>query len=206
MPALLDTLCVLGSGLNEKWHSTDEFWNEAALNGILDDPPVRDSFFQANDFVKGADGLWHPRVEADQPVNSVWSQVTDFRAFFKREISTGVQQADRRHSAWENVPLLSGDRRARRTLLATQPSCPPGLETSYPAEEQRPSCVVFLDSADSGIFAAGALERERSPAVDGDVLLQVRGSHCPFREETFKFLNREPAHVIKCFFAQKTDR
>ena len=40
---------------------------------------ARDSFFQADDFVKGADGLWHPRVEADQPVvNSVWSQVTDF--------------------------------------------------------------------------------------------------------------------------------
>ena len=40
---------------------------------------ARDSFKQANDFVKGADGLWHPRVEADQPeVNSVWSQVTAF--------------------------------------------------------------------------------------------------------------------------------
>ena len=37
---------------------------------------AHDSFFQANDFVKG---LWHPRVEPDQPaVNSVWSQVTDF--------------------------------------------------------------------------------------------------------------------------------
>ena len=40
---------------------------------------ARDSFSQADDFVKGADGLWHPRVEEDQPaVNSVWSQVTDF--------------------------------------------------------------------------------------------------------------------------------
>ena len=29
--------------------------------------------------MKGADGLWHPRVEEDQPVvNSVWSQVNDF--------------------------------------------------------------------------------------------------------------------------------
>ena len=64
--ASLDTLCVLGSGLNKKWHGTDEFWNEAASNGILDSS-ARDSFFQASDFVKGADGLWHPRVEADQP-------------------------------------------------------------------------------------------------------------------------------------------
>ena len=70
MTAPLDTLCVLGNGLNKKWLSTDDFWNEAAF----------DSFFQANDFVKGADGLWHLRVEADQPaVNSVWSQVTDSR-------------------------------------------------------------------------------------------------------------------------------
>ena len=38
-----------------------------------------DSFFHANDFVKGADGLWHSRVEVHQPgVDSVWSQVTDF--------------------------------------------------------------------------------------------------------------------------------
>ena len=42
--APLDTLCVLGSGLTKKWHSTDEFWNEAALNGILDHPPVILSF------------------------------------------------------------------------------------------------------------------------------------------------------------------
>ena len=41
--------------------------------------PARDTFFQADDFVIGADGLWHPRVEAEQAVvNSVWSQVTDF--------------------------------------------------------------------------------------------------------------------------------
>ena len=41
---------------------------------------ARDSCVQAHDFVKNADGLWHPPVEADQPVvNSPWSQVTDFR-------------------------------------------------------------------------------------------------------------------------------
>ena len=58
MPAPLDTLCVLGNCRNKKWHSTDEFWSEAASSGILDHPPV----IQANDSVKGADGLWHPRV------------------------------------------------------------------------------------------------------------------------------------------------
>ena len=62
MPAPLDALCVLGSGLNNKWHSTDEFWNDAAFKGILAHPP-RDSFFQADDSVKGAGGLWHPRAE-----------------------------------------------------------------------------------------------------------------------------------------------
>ena len=37
-------------------------------------------FFQANDFVKGAHGLWHPRAELDHPgLHSVWSQVTEFR-------------------------------------------------------------------------------------------------------------------------------
>ena len=40
---------------------------------------ARDSFFQANDFVKGADGLWHPCTELDHPgVRSVWSQVIVF--------------------------------------------------------------------------------------------------------------------------------
>ena len=77
------------------------------------------------------------------------------RGLLQREMSTGVQQLDRRHSAWGNVSLLSGVREARGSFLATLPSCPPGLETPYPAEEQRPSCVVHVDSADSGIFAAG---------------------------------------------------
>ena len=36
------------------------------------------------------------------------------------------------------------------------------------AEEQRPSCVVHMDSADFGIFVV--------LAVDGDVLLQARGA------------------------------
>ena len=33
-----------------------------------------------------------------------------------------------------------------------------------------------MDSADSGIFAAGALEHGHLPAVDGDVLLEARGA------------------------------
>ena len=50
---------------------------------------ARDSFFQANDFVKGADGLWHPRVEVDQPgVHPVWSQVTDFPEVERRLLQT----------------------------------------------------------------------------------------------------------------------
>ena len=64
------------------------------------------------------------------------------RGLLQREISTGVQQFGQRHSAWSNVPLLSGVREARGSFLATQPSCPPGLEAPRPAEEQRPSCVV----------------------------------------------------------------
>ena len=115
------------------------------------------------------------------------------RGLLQREISIGVQQFERRHSARGNVPLLSGVREARGSFLATLPPCPPELETPYPAEEERSSCVVHMDSADSGIFAAGALERGHSPAVDGGVLLQVRGGHYPFREETSKFLYRESA-------------
>ena len=40
---------------------------------------ARDSLFQVNDFVKGPDGLWHPRDEFEgSGLHSVWSQVTDF--------------------------------------------------------------------------------------------------------------------------------
>ena len=59
---------------------------------------ARDSFFQADDFVTGEDGLWHPRVEAEQPVvNSVWSQVTDsreveFRLLQKQDWRTVISQ------------------------------------------------------------------------------------------------------------------
>ena len=52
---------------------------------------ARGSLFQASDFVKNADGLWHPRVEADQPVvNSVWSQVTDFPDVELRLLQNGI--------------------------------------------------------------------------------------------------------------------
>ena len=51
----LHTLCVLGSGLNGRVLERSHFkWNPGSS--------ARDSFFQANDFVKNADGLWHPRV------------------------------------------------------------------------------------------------------------------------------------------------
>ena len=78
MPAPLDMLCVLGSVLSKRLPSTDVFWNETASSGILVPPPVN-LFCQANDFVKGTHGLWHPRNELDHPgLHSVWSQVTDF--------------------------------------------------------------------------------------------------------------------------------
>ena len=54
------------------------------------------------------------------------------RGHFLREVSTGVQQSDRRHSAWGNVPLLSEVREARGSFLASQPSRPPGLEAPRP--------------------------------------------------------------------------
>ena len=123
-----------------------------------------------------------------------------------RPPSVSKMKSDGRHSAWSNVPLLSRVREAQGTLLATQPSCLSGLETPYAAEEQRPSCVVHMDSADSGILATRALEHGRSPAVDGDVLLQTRGNHWPFREETSNFQYKESAPVTKCFFTKRTDR
>ena len=63
----------------------------------------------------------------------------------------------------------------------------------YPTKEQRPSCVVHMDSADSGFFAAGALEHGHLPAVDGDELLQARGSHCPFRHPNSYTGNQLPS-------------
>ena len=124
----------------------------------------------------------------------------------QREISTGVQQLDRRHSVRGNVSLLSGIREAQGSFLATLPPCLPGLETPCPAKEQRPSCVVHVDSAGSGIFAAGALEHGHLPAVDGDVLLQARKTtvHSERRHPNSFF--RASAPVIKCFFTWKTDR
>ena len=57
MPTRLDTLCVLGSGLNRKCR------RHGRVSKRNPGPSARDSFFQANAFVKGADGLWHPCVE-----------------------------------------------------------------------------------------------------------------------------------------------
>ena len=77
MPAPLDMLCV-GKWPQQKVAQHGRVlersrfkWNPGSS--------ARDSFFQSNDFVKGADGLWHLRVEADRPVvKSVWSQGTVF--------------------------------------------------------------------------------------------------------------------------------
>ena len=92
---------------------------------------ARDSFFRAHDFVKGADGLWHPRVEADQlVVNLVWSQVANFpevelRLLHKRDWRVVISQK------WnfEDDILL----REARALFR-------GLQ------------VVHMDNADSRIF------------------------------------------------------
>ena len=64
------------------------------------------------------------------------------RGLLQREVSPGLQQLSWRHSAWSDVPLFSGVRETRRTLLATQPSCPPGLEAPQPCQEQGSSRVV----------------------------------------------------------------
>ena len=45
---------MLGSGLNRKWPSTNEFWNDAASSEILGHPPVRRS---GHDAREGEDGL-----------------------------------------------------------------------------------------------------------------------------------------------------
>ena len=40
---------------------------------------ARGFFFQANDFVRETDGLWHPCTELEHPgIHSVWSQVIEF--------------------------------------------------------------------------------------------------------------------------------
>ena len=51
-----------------------------------------------------------------------------------------------RHSAWSDVPLLPGVRETRRTLLATQPSYPAGLEASHPPRSRNPHvwCIWSL--------------------------------------------------------------
>ena len=69
-----------------------------------------------------------------------------------------------------------GVRETRRTLLAMQPSRPPGLEAPHPAQEQGSSRVVHVVSANPGILATRSLEHGRLPVVDGDVLLQTGGT------------------------------
>ena len=94
------------------------------------------------------------------------------RGLLQRKI--WVQQLDRRHSAWSDVSLISGVREARGSFSCHAAIVPSKVGNAVPAEEQRPSCVVHMDSADSRFFAAGALEHGQILAVDGDVLLQAR--------------------------------
>ena len=64
------------------------------------------------------------------------------RVFLQREVLPEKQQLGWRHSAWSDVPLLPGVRERRRTLLATQLWCPPGLEAPQSAQEQVSSRVT----------------------------------------------------------------
>ena len=144
MPAPLDMLCVLRSGINKRLPSTDEFWNEIASSGILVPPPVI-LFF--HDFVKGADGLWHPRMALDQPgLRSVWSQVTDFpevelRLLQKRDWRVVIRQKWK----FEDDILL----REARALLR-------GLQCAEHVRNTRVLCLT--DSR----FCALAFERRRA--------------------------------------------
>ena len=98
------------------------------------------------------------------------------RGFLQREASSGAQQLNKRHSAGDCVPLLSGAWETRRALLATQPSCPPGLEAPQPHQEQRSSRMVRVGDTYSGVLATRAVENGHLPVVDGDLLFQTRGS------------------------------
>ena len=53
--------------------------------------------------------------------------------------------------------------------VATQPSCPPGLEASHPARSRE----VRVADTYFRILATRALEHGHLPVVDGDVLLQT---------------------------------
>ena len=57
--------------------------------------------------------------------------------------------------------------------VATQPSCPPGLEASHHRQEQRSSRVVRVGDTYSRILATRALELGHPLVVDSDVLLQT---------------------------------
>ena len=65
MPAPLDMLCVLG----KPQQKVVQHGRILERTRFKRNPgaSARDSFFQTNDFVKGADGLWHPRTELDHP-------------------------------------------------------------------------------------------------------------------------------------------
>ena len=111
--------------------------------------------------MKGADSLWHPRVEADQPVvKSVWSQVTGFpevelRLLQKRDWRLVISQKWK----FEEDILL---REARALFFC-------GLQVMVCAEHVRNARILCLTDSMS---CALAFERRR--AVNFKLLVQIR--------------------------------
>ena len=121
---------------------------------------ARDSFFQANDFVKGADGLWHPCTELEHPgVHSVWSQVIEFP-----EVELRLLQKHRWRVVISQEWKFEDDifLREARALLR-------GLQVVVCAEHVRNARVLCL--ADS-MSCALAVERRR--ARNFKLFVQIR--------------------------------
>ena len=140
---------------------------------------ARDSFFQANDFVKGADGLWHPRVEVDQPgVHSVWTPVSDFQEVELRL----VQKRDWRVVISQKWKL--GD----DILLREARALFRGLQVMVCAEHVRNARVLcFTDS----MSCALAFERRR--ARNFKLLVQMRKltSLCHYHRKNSRQMDRK---------------
>ena len=118
------------------------------------------------------------------------------RGLLQREISTG------RNSSSTGDSLLG----AMCHCFPTQPSCPPGLETPYSAEELRPSCVVHMDS-ESVFFCGRGAGSWAFTCCGWYVLLQARGAtvHSERRHSNSCTGNQLPSSS-KCFFTQQTHR
>ena len=94
------------------------------------------------------------------------------RGLLQREISTGVQQAPPATFCLGQCATTFWSSRSTGVISCHAAIAPSRVgNATYAAEEQRPSCVVHMDSADSGILATEVHRKHgRVPAVGGDVL------------------------------------